>query len=258
VIAGAEDRKQFLTDYTKIRHEEGRGSENCEYYRALPYADLTGHNSAQWRIRACTFEFFKRRILPPRPCDVLDLGAGNCWLSYRLAQMHHAPVAADIFSDARDGLRAARHYSVRFPVVEADFNRLPFRPATFDLAIFNSSIHYSSDYASTLAEARRCLRTKGRVVILDSPVYARREHGEAMRAERREFFQRQYGTQSEALSSVEFLDMDMLRALSRELRLSWTIHRPWYGWNWHLRPLRARLKRRRPPSRFWILVGAFQ
>src|SRR5215472_14281646 len=59
VIASAEDRKQFLTDYTKIRHEEGRGSENCEYYRALPYADLTGHNSAQWRIRACTFEFFK-------------------------------------------------------------------------------------------------------------------------------------------------------------------------------------------------------
>jgi ubiquinone/menaquinone biosynthesis C-methylase UbiE len=257
VVAQAEGRHRFLIDYAKIRHAEGRGSETSEYYRALPFADLTGNNSAQWQVRARTFEFFKRAILPARPCDVLDLGAGNCWLSYRLAEMHHSPVAADIFSDSCDGLRSSRHYPVRFPVVEADFDRLPFQSARFDLAVFNSSIHYSADYARTLAEARRCLRLGGRVVILDSPVYRRREHGEAMRAERQEFFERQYGQRSEALGSIEYLDLDTLGALSQELHISWTIYRPWYGLNWHLRPLRARLKGRRPPSRFWILVGAF-
>ncbi len=246
-------RHQFLETYAKIRAAEGRGSDDSAYYRALPFS-----NSPQWRIRARTFEYFKRRILPRRPCEILDLGAGNCWLSYRLAEMGHAPVALDIFADPRDGLRAARHYPVDFPVIESGFDHLPFPAARFDLAVFNSSIHYSSDYVRTLSEARRCLRPDGRVVILDSPVYRRREHGEAMRAERQRSFEGQYGFRSEALGSVEFFDLEMLKDLARELSIGWEIHRPWYGMQWHLRPLRARLKGRRPPSSFWILVGRFQ
>ena len=32
----------------------------------------------------------------------------------------------------------------------------------------------------------------------------------------------------------------------------------WYGWRWYVRPFAATLKRDRPPSRFWILVGKFK
>lgn len=142
-------------------------------------------------------------------------------------------------------------------MVEGGFDDLPFPDAQFDLAVYNSSIHYSSDYERTLAEARRCLRPQGHVVILDSPVYKRREHGEAMRTERRASFERQHGFRSEALGSIEFFDLQMLRDLERRLSITWEIHRPWYGWRWHLRPLRARLTKQRPPSRFWILVGKF-
>jgi len=251
-------RQQFLEDYAKIRASEGRGSEDSAYYRALPFSDLTGRTSAQWRIRARTFEYFTHHILPLRPCRVLDLGAGNCWMSYRLAELGHAPVAVDIFADPRDGLGAARHYPFSFPVIESGFDDLPLPAAQFDLAVFNSSIHYSSDYVRTLSEARRCLRPGGRAVILDSPVYQRREYGETMRAERQNFFERRHGFRSEALGSIEFFDLEMLHDLKRELSLTWEIHRPWYGWKWHLRPLRARLKGQRPPSRFWILVGKFQ
>lgn len=252
-------RRQFLEDYAKIRSTEGRGSNDSAYYRSLPFAGPSVPNAAQWRIRARTFQYFTRRILPKnRVCDILDLGAGNCWLSYRLAELRHSPVAVDIFSDALDGLRAARHYPLSFPVVEAEFDHLPFPSAQFDLAVFNSSIHYSADYAPTLAEARRCLRDGGRVIILDSPIYEKREHGEAMRAERQAWFERQYGFRSEALGSVEFFDFQTLADLARELSIAWKIYRPWYGWGWHLRPLRALVKRQRPPSRFWILEGRFQ
>jgi SAM-dependent methyltransferase len=256
MLAGA--RRQFLDDYARIRSAEGRGSDQSAYYRALPFADLTGRNSDQWRIRARTFRHFVQRVLPSRHLKVLDLGAGNCWLSYRLAELRHQTVAVDIFSDSRDGLRAARHYPVTFPLVEADFDRLPFTKASFDLVVFNASFHYSSDYALTLAEARRCLRPEGRVVILDSPVYKRSQHGEQMRAERQVFFEQQHGFRSEALRSIEFLDEPMLDALARDLRLTWRIHRPWYGLGWMLRPWKARLRGRRPPSRFWILEGTFQ
>jgi hypothetical protein len=49
----------------------------------------------------------------------------------------------------------------------------------------------------------------------------------------------------------------MMRELSADLNLRWTVYRPWYGWRWSLRPLKSRLAGRRPPSRFWILVGAW-
>src|SRR5581483_3651682 len=191
VIAAA--RRQFLEEYARIRTSEGRGSDQSGYYRALPFQDLSGRNSAQWRIRARTFRYFAAWVLPRERADVLDLGAGNCWLSYRLAELRHRPVAIDIFSDARDGLGAARHYPVSFPVMEADFDRLPLPKGCFDLAVFNASFHYSPDYRRTLAEVRRCLRPDGRVVILDSLVYRRMEHGEQMRSERQAFFEQTHG-----------------------------------------------------------------
>jgi len=254
----AEARRQFLDDYGRIRSAEGRGSDESDYFRALPFADITGRNSDQWRIRARTFRNFVDHVLSGQRLKILDLGAGNCWLSYRLAELRHQPVAVDIFSDQRDGLGAARHYPVSIPVVEGDFDKLPFGDSGFDLVVFNASFHYSSDYARTLAEARRCLRPEGRVVILDSPVYKLSQHGEQMRAERQTFFEQQHGFRSEALRSIEYLDEPMLDELARDLRMTWRVHKPWYGLGWMLRPWKARLARRRPPSRFWILEGSFQ
>jgi SAM-dependent methyltransferase len=250
-------RRQFLADYAYIRAAEGRGSEHPEYYRALPYADLTERNSDQWRMRARSFDYFVKRILPATTSDILDLGAGNCWLSYRLAERRHRPVAVDIFTDPRDGLGAATRYPVRFPVVEANFDCLPFQSESFDLAVFASSIHYSTDYSKTLSEARRCLRPGGRIVVIDSPIYRRYADGALMIAERRAFFEQRYGFRSDALGSIEFLDRVTIDRLSRELGLSWRVYRPWYGWRWHARPWIARFRRRRPPSRFWILVATF-
>jgi SAM-dependent methyltransferase len=256
-------RHRFLEDYRTIRSAEGRGSAESSYYRALPYQDLTGKNSAQWAIRGKSYRYFERNILSrieqeaARPLDVLDLGAGNCWMSYRLSLRRHKPVALDIFTDPMDGLGAARHYGSLFPLLEAEFDHLPFRAASFDLAIFNASIHYSTDYRRTLQELRRCLRPQGHFVIIDSPVYQLREHGERMRAERHDDFEQRYGFRSDALPSLEFFDEPMLAELSSELNIKWSVHRPWYGWSWWSRPWKARLAGRRPPSRFWILDGIF-
>jgi ubiquinone/menaquinone biosynthesis C-methylase UbiE len=256
-------RQQFLDEYRHIRYAEGRGSDDPLYYRALPYEDLTGQNSAMWTMRAKTYRYFERHILSAierglrRPLDILDLGAGNGWMSYRLSMRGHRPCALDIFSDPKDGLRAASHYPFTFPLVEADFHALPFPEKSFDLAVFNSSLHYATDYVSTLSEVQRCLRASGSVVILDSPIYRRPEHGKQMVSERHASFLERYGFRSDAIPSIEFLDEPMLHSLARALNLHWRIYRPWYGWRWHLRPLHAFLQRRRPPSHFWILVGVF-
>lgn len=257
------NRHRFLEEYRHIRHAEGRGSENPDYYRALPYADLSGTNSAAWAMRARTYRYFEQKILAPferragRPLDILDLGAGNGWMSYRLSLRGNRSWALDIFNDARDGLLAAKNYPQPFPLIEAEFDSLPFPASSFDLAIYNSSFHYSVNYSSTLKEAKRCLRRDGRIVILDSPVYRRPEHGRRMVEERHANFLSRYGFRSDAIPSIEFLDRTTIRNLSNELHIEWTIHRPWYGWRWHWRPWQARIHRRRPPSQFWILIGRF-
>jgi len=257
----ASARQRFLADYTSIRHAEGRGSADAAYYLALPYRDITGRLQDQWAHRAKSYDHFVRSVLEPdgRPLKIADLGAGNCWMSYRLALRGHYPVAIDILDDPLDGLAAGRHYQQQTPFarLRAEFDDLPIAAHSLDLVIFNASIHYSTDYRRTLAEARRCLRADGRFVIVDSPVYRHREHGEMMRIERHRQFEKQYGTASDALPSIEYFDEEMLAELAREMNISWTIHRPWYGWRWTTRPFVARWKGKRPPSRFWILEGRF-
>jgi SAM-dependent methyltransferase len=257
-------RQQFLSDYARIRHAEGRGSADASYYRELPDRDLTGNNSAQWKIRACSFRHFERTILADverrlkRELDVLDVGAGNGWMSYRLARRRHRVTALDIFRDDQDGLGALTHYPINIPAVVADFDHPPFRDAAFDLAIFNASFHYSPNYHKTLAQIGRCLRPSGLIVIMDSPLYERHEHGEMMRAERQALFEQHYGFRSDALGSVEYLDHGMLEQLSLDLGIEWRHSKPWYGLKWALRPWKAKLQRRRPPSRFVILTGSFR
>jgi ubiquinone/menaquinone biosynthesis C-methylase UbiE len=256
-------RRQFLDDYRTIRHAEARGSQDPAYYLALPYQDVSGKNADQWKIRGKSYSYFERKILTEverrvgRPLDILDLGAGNCWMSHRLSLRKHQPVALDIFPDPLDGLLASRHYPVEFPVLEAQFDQLPFPDGRFDLIIFNASIHYTPDYHATLSEVQRCLRPRGSFIIMDSPIYELPEHGEMMRKERRALFERQYGFPSDALSSREYLDQPLLKELAQDFGIVWDVHRAWYGWKWFLRPWKAALLGRRPPSQFLILKGRF-
>jgi SAM-dependent methyltransferase len=247
----AAERQRFLDDYLRIRQAEGRGSDDPAYYFALPREP----------IRQATYRYFAERILSRiecgRPLDLLDLGAGTGWMSYRLAMRGHHPVAVDILTDGRDGLGAARHYFEKqsFPRVDAEFDQLPVATASVDAVLYNASLHYSSNYSKTLREAKRCLRPSGRIVVLDSPVYRVPEHGEMMRRERHTQFLEQYGTESDHVASIEYLDLPMIASLAREIGIDWRIHKPWYGFAWHMRPWKARWKGARPPSRFWILEG---
>jgi ubiquinone/menaquinone biosynthesis C-methylase UbiE len=257
-------RRTFLEQYAAIRHAEGRGSADPAWYTALPYKDLRGVNSAQWNIRARSFRYFVRKLLPPlelaarRPLRILDLGAGNGWMSYRLLLRGHRTVALDIFADPLDGLGAIHNYPAPIPCVLAEFDSLPFQDLSFDIAIFNSSLHYSADYRRTLGEARRCLKPAGRLFIIDSPVYKRAEHGRRMSEERQSRFERTYGFRSEAAHSIEYLDDETLDQISEQLGIAWSRRLPWHGWKWALRPLIARLRRSRPPSNFFILEGRFE
>jgi len=257
--------ERFVRDYEAIRKAEGRGSEDAAFYLALPFEDRTQRNSWQWMIRARTYKHLVLQIIPAidanraHPLTVLDLGAGNCWLSYRLANEGHRPIAVDLQTNTFDGLGAAVHYrhslSALFPRFQAELDRLPFADGQFDAAIFNASFHYSENCDRTLAEAIRCVREGGTIVIADSPSYSTEESGRQMVEERRKAFQERFGFASDGLSSCEYLTEETLSALEARHDVQWTTHKVWYGLSWACRPLVARLKRRREPSQFWIYTA---
>jgi SAM-dependent methyltransferase len=259
---------RFIQDYQFIRSAENRGSADSEYYFGLPYRDLSGHNSQQWAMRAKTFLYVKRKILPTvfpnanRPLKILDLGAGNGWMSYRLALAGHAPIAVDLLTNDRDGLGAAAHYrkhlSTLFPRFQAELDVLPFADDEFDLVIYNASFHYSENYEMTVAEALRCTRAGGTVLIADTPWYSNEKSGEQMVAERRRAFTERYGFPSDALNSLEYLTDQRLQRMETCFGIHWQAHTPNYGVRWGMRPLLAKLRGKREPSRFRIYTAKAQ
>ena len=253
---------RFIEEYERIRAAEGRGSESESFYLGLPYADISGRNRKQWEIRARSYDCLIKHVLKPNfPLGggrILDLGAGNCWMGFRLVGAGHHPFAVDLLTNDSDGLGAAEHYRGHlpglFPRFRAELAHLPFQNDQFDVVIFNASFHYAEDYEAVLREALRCVKASGMVIISDTPWYSSEESGNRMVSERHSVFLQRYGTASDSIKSIEYLTDERLRALEERLSIRWSIHSPRYGFRWAMRPLVAKLRNRREPSRFRIYV----
>jgi SAM-dependent methyltransferase len=253
---------QFIQEYQTVRTREDRGSTDSAYYQALPFNDLTGRFTGQWRIRAASYQAFLDRVLFPleqsiqQPLKILDVGAGNGWLSNRLAARSHELAAVDLQTNPTDGLGAYTHYPTTFLRIQAEYEHLPFPIGSLDLVIYNASFHYAEDYASVLAEAFQLLAPKGLVVILDTPIYQSATPGQQMVHEREAEFERRFGFRSNALASENFLTPHRLAELAQTFNLRWQQFAPYYGLRWQLRPWLARLRGHRPPANFKILIGS--
>src|SRR5689334_21881052 len=125
--SGEEHYANFLAQYQRIREDQGWGQTSPAYYRLLPWVEPTDPQQAIWSLRAQHYQTFIQKVLVPlerlraEPLTILDLGAGNGWLSNRLAQRGHHVAAVDISLDQRDGLAACKHYENALLVVQADF-----------------------------------------------------------------------------------------------------------------------------------------
>ena len=151
----------FLETYRKLRRAEGWGGAE-EYYRDLPFKDHSGRHRSIWRLRARSYtlamqateshfpELKKTDECDKRALRILELGAGNGWLSRRMAERGHFVLATDISLDEEDGLGALDRYGsnghpwrARVTRARADMEALALEGAQFDLVVANGSIHYA-------------------------------------------------------------------------------------------------------------------
>jgi SAM-dependent methyltransferase len=223
---------------------------------------LPGHpHEATWRRRASAFRAGQRLVeahLGPGPWRVLEVGAGCCWAGLRLLDEGHRVAAVDVNLDPADGLAAANQLlesPSQLPRAEADMEELPLEPGHFDLVLASGCLHHAPRTVRTLVELRRVTRPGGALLVLDSPVFRRRQDGEAMVAERMREHERRFSfaVPREAQPSYFALGelVEVFRSAGWDLEL--------YGWprraqEWLQDLLQlARLRRRRP--RYPVLLA---
>jgi SAM-dependent methyltransferase len=255
----AREIEPLLAHYRRVRAVDGYRGAGAEYYRSLPYVGRRDPQSATWRIRRTSLANLRQVLKqsgPSRPLRILDLGAGNGWLSHRLALDGHACVAVDWLDDAEDGLAASRHYPVGFTSIQADFDDLPLAPEQFDVAVFNASLHYSPDPGATLRRARETVVDGGILVVMDSPVFRSDEDGRRMLEARQGRF-RAMGAENVRWGVGYLTTAGLARAAGDAgIRVRWIPSRGRPGWavkRWF-----AGLKQRRPAARFGIWLGVCQ
>ncbi len=247
--------ERFLARYQQVRKEEGWGGGPDAYYPALPYRDVSGRQSGIWRTRARTFDSFLAHLARGAGSRrVLDIGAGNGWLSVRLAERGYDVVALDINPDPEDGLGVLRRTAggKRVLPVRAEFDALPFRPGSFDVAVFNASLHYSHDVVRTLEGAMQTVGANGSVYILDSPLYRDAASGTMMVQERERGFAQLFGIAPEGAQAGGFLTFGQIETMRGLYRVEEV--RPRYGIRWRMRPAAAKVLGRREPATFEMLV----
>jgi SAM-dependent methyltransferase len=260
---------RFRTAYAAHRAAEGRSYTRAQLL-ALPYL-TDGSLARQWSVRARSFDTLMHHVIEPatrrlgRAPRVLDLGAGNAWLCWRAARAGCEAVAVDVRDDAVDGLGAATPYVSEvgdaLGRVAGSFDALPIADDTFDVVVFNASLHYALDLTDVLREARRVARHGARIAIVDTPFYARGGDGLAMIDEKRQHAAERFGADAEtlmALPSIEYLTRERLTTASNGLALQWSRRRVRYPLWYEARPLVAWLRGARVPSRFdvWEAVVA--
>ncbi len=250
--------ESFLSIYQKVRSTEGWGSSSIDYYFALPYQDRAGNHRRIWKMRGRTFDCFAQHLAARNragPLRVLDVGAGNCWMSIRLAELGHQVIAVDINLDLSDGLGVASKLNsaglLKFSCVRAEFDYLPFPEASFDVIAFNASLHYSTNIKATLLRTLRLLTENGALYILDSPIYHDVESGKAMVHERQVEFRKKYRLSVPDEFAGNFLTFEQLNQLQPEYKVEYLT--PHYGLFWNLRQILAFLLSKREPASFEIV-----
>ena len=256
-VERAADAESFTRQYRSIREREGYRASSAEYYRRLPEVAADDPHATEWRIRRESYEHLLTHVLQPSgtPLRILDLGAGNGWLSNRLASRGHDLCAVDRIADEADGLGAIRHYVPRFTAVQASFDALPFASGQFDLVVFNGSLHYARDGAATLAAARRLLADGGTLAVMDSPMFDDDRSGRAMVADMVRRFECDYGLREIVRSGVGYLTFGSLARTARELGASTSFIPSRGPLAWRLRREIARFRLGRAPAAFGVWVA---
>lgn len=105
-----------------------------------------------------------------RPLKILDVGCGTGVFAARIreampsAEVWGIDLVAGMLQQGRNRWRA---HSAHVQPIQADSERLPFAPGSFDVVTCANSFHHYPHQDRAVAEMRRVLKPGGRVMLID-------------------------------------------------------------------------------------------
>lgn len=109
--------------------------------------------------------------------EVLELGAGSCWLSALVSKLPKIKkiYALDISKDLLEvvgnkiiDILKGEKRKIKFVV--SDFHKLPFDNNKFDIIICDASLHHAQNLPLLLTEANRVLKNEGYLIAIREPI----------------------------------------------------------------------------------------
>ena len=245
----------FLMQYRSVREREGYRLYTAEEYRNLPDVRVDSPQADVWRVRRESYHRLLS-LLNGQRLAILDLGAGNGWLSHRLAVLGNRLVAVDWLDDTNDGLGVYRQYPVKYLCVQADFNALPFVSGQFDAVIFNASLHYAANLEETMQHASNMLKPKGRIYVMDSPTFGSNTNGQVMVREQIEHLRNKYGLPEVLQPGAGYLTSNGMIGLGNKLGIDFRFHQSRGAFMWEARRWWGGVKSAREPAAFGVWAGS--
>jgi SAM-dependent methyltransferase len=166
-----------VNDADEKREAPGIDAEHVERNRAAWNewaADFVALGERAWASAAPTWGIWSvpeadLHVLPDdlEGLDAIELGCGTAYVSSWLARRGARPIGLDVSSaQLATARRLQAEHGLRFPLVEASAERVPFPDASFDLAFSEYGACLWADPFVWVPEAARLLRPGGRLTFL--------------------------------------------------------------------------------------------
>lgn len=156
--------------YNEVRQKENRIL-SIEQIKKLPETPPSFVHHAEWNLRkASTAGLLKRLDRWSQPA-ILDLGCGNGWLMYKMAQKAGYVAGIDInlleLEQAEEVLAAFDNTALFYgDIFEINLEK------QFDVILLNGSVQYFPQLQKLIDHLHKYLLPEGEIHIVDSPFYA--------------------------------------------------------------------------------------
>ena len=157
--------------YLKVRQKEDRIYDD-DTLKLLPLILRNHPHYNEWQLRKITAAKLVKHFSKYSDLNILDAGAGNCWLSNIISEKTDNMVFAIDLNETelKQGARVFNN-SKRLKFIYGSIFEDIFNQQQFDVVLFTSSIQYFPDLTKTINRVFDFLKTEGYIMIADSNFY---------------------------------------------------------------------------------------